>query len=165
MIKKAFALAFILSLLFPISAFSIDTLDVGAIVAISAINYVLSIPETAELHFEELNSTQVEVTITPPENSIVYYTTNGKKATEKSLLYDDPMVVDIGIELNLLTYNFETGKSKRSSVTVERNDVPSLSIEDNPQRGSMIILEDSARFSDLPIWFSISTSDSFLNKD
>lgn len=163
--KKVFILISIISLLVPMVAFAIDTLDVGVIVAINAINYVLSIPEAAELHFEERSSSQVEITIMPPENSVVYYTTNGKKATEKSLLYDEPLVVDIGTELNLLTYDYGTGRSKRSSVTVERNDVPSLSIEDNPQLGSLIILDDSARFSDLPIWFSISTSDSVLNKD
>ena len=155
--KHKLNLLIIILLIFflPTTIFAVDAFDLATVAALGVAGYVLSIPDSAEFMMEELSSGQVEVTAILPDGAIVFYTTNGKKATEKSLVYERPLVVDIGTELHFLTYYPDKDNQKRVTLKIERNAPPSCSIENDSQLGSLIVLKDSTRFSDLPILFSI----------
>ena len=155
-------LIIVVCILFSTSISAVEAFDLSVL---GVTGYVLSIPDSAEFIIEEVSSEQVQVTAVLPDGAVVFYTTNGKRATEKSLKYERSLVVDLETELHFLTYYPDKNMHKRVTLKIERNAPPFCLIEDDPQLGSLIVLKDSTRFSDLPILFSIVPSFDFQAMD
>lgn len=116
--------------------------------------------DDAELYFEELQSGQVKIMFQYPENADVYFTTDGRTATQASPKYQSPIIVDVGTEINWLTV-YDDDQTTASSMKIIRNENPELVVENNAQFGTMIALQDNSFLSDLPICFSIIPTEEF----
>lgn len=142
-------------------AVSMDTVLSSMDTALAVINYIDSLPDSAELYFEELESGQVKLYFDVTDNIDIFYTTDGSAVTEDSTQYHTPVIVDVGTEFRWLTCYLNSGETARSNITIERNDDPVLNIENNAQLGTLIILEDSNLLSSPPIYYSIIDSSEF----
>lgn len=47
---------------------------------------------------------EVEVSITGPENAVIFYTTNGSTPTEQSTMYSSPFIVSDGTSVTAIAY-------------------------------------------------------------
>lgn len=145
-----------LPLLFNLPIFAISWNDINVLG-----EYIISMPEDAECWFEELESGQVKITFKQPPNTIVYYTVDRKRSTDKPFIYKSPIIVDIGAKIHWTTYYNNTGDSTGTNLTIERSKNPDLIIEEDPRYGTVITFEDNNLFSNLPVYYSIIPIDEF----
>ena len=113
------------------------------------------------LKLKELNNSEVLVEIIPKPDTTIYYSTTGNKPDFDSFVYETPITLKIGYELQMLIYNEGKYQQTTYSVKIQRNDSPYCYLDNDYNLGNVICFANDGN----PVMYAIFPELNFDTND